>query len=150
MKRILGSILFLIACAIQPYAHSSDMLANAHRISGQWVGNYGCFQGKIGVTLTLVGKKNGTVEGNFLFYPLSSNPQTASGRFVVTGLYYFDGFLILDSGTWVEKPEGYITVSLRGKVNPAFDTFTGTVPECFNAEFSLHRAAGMHYDKTLN
>ena len=142
--------MFLIACATQPYAHSSDMLANANRISGQWMGNYECFQGKTGVTLTLVGKKNGTVEGNFLFYPTSSNPATASGRFVVTGLYYSDSSLILDSGAWVEKPEGYVTVSLRGKVNSTFDTFAGTVPECFNAEFSLKRTVGMHYDKTLN
>jgi hypothetical protein len=141
--------MFLMAGTTQ-LSHSSDMLANATRVSGKWMGNYECFQGKIGVTLTLVGKKNGTVEGDFLFYPTSSHPNTASGRFIVTGLYYFDGSLILDSGAWVEKPEGYITVSLRGEVNSTFDTFTGTVPECFNTEFSLKRTVGMHYDKTLN
>lgn len=37
------------------------------------------------------------------------------------------------------KPEGHQTISLRGKVNSSFDTFTGTVPECFNAEFNLEK-----------
>lgn len=150
MKRILGIILFFTACATQSYAHSSDMLANAKRISGKWVGSYECFQGEAAVTLTLTGHKNGTVEGDFLFYPTLSSPKTATGRFVVTGSYYYDGSLILGSGAWVEKPDGYIAISLRGKVNSAFDAFTGTVPECFNAGFSLKKTVGIHYNKTLN
>lgn len=150
MKRILETFLFLTTCLAQSHAHSADMLGNAKRVSGKWVGSYECFQGKTAVTLTLTGHKNGAVEGNFLFYPTSSNPKAATGRFVVTGFYHFDGSLILDSEAWVEKPEGYITVSLRGKVNRAFDTFTGTVPECFNTEFSLKKAVGIHYDQSLN
>lgn len=98
----------------------------------------------------LTGHKSGAVEGDFLFYPTLSNPGTATGRFVITGSYYFDGSLILDQEAWVEKPEGYITISLRGKVNSTFDTFTGTVPECFDTEFSLKKMPGLHYDKTLD
>lgn len=150
MKRILEIFLFLTACLTHPYAHSTEMLGNAKRVSGKWVGSYECFEGKAAVTLTLIGHKNGTVEGNFLFYPTPSNPKTATGRFIVTGFYHFDGSLILDSEAWVVKPEGYITVSLRGKINHAFDTFTGIVPECFNTEFSLKKAVGIHYDPSLN
>lgn len=118
--------------------------------AGKWVGHYECFEGKTGVTLMLTGHKNGRVEGSFSFYPMSSSADMATGRFVLVGSYYYSGSLILDSGAWIEKPEGHQTISLRGKVNSAADTFTGTVPECFNAEFSLEKMHRMHYDKTLD
>jgi hypothetical protein len=146
---MLGIIMFL-SSGMSESSIDPPMKGNATRVSGKWIGNYECFQGKTGVTLVLTGHKNGAVEGSFLFYPTSSNPGTATGRFVITGSYYFDGSLILDSEAWIEKPEGYITISLRGKVNSTFDTFTGTVPECFDTEFSLKKMPGLHYDKTLN
>ncbi|HVW65053.1 MAG TPA: hypothetical protein VHB01_08560 [Nitrosospira sp.] len=141
--------MFLSAGAGEP-SIDPPMRGNAKRVSGKWVGSYECFQGKNGATLILTGHKTGYVEGSFSFYPTSSNPKTATGRFVLTGSYYYDGSLILDSGAWVEKPEGYIPISLKGKVNSAFDTFTGTVPECFDTEFSLKKIPGLHYDKTLD
>ena len=98
----------------------------------------------------LTGHRSGHVEGSFSFYPMSSSADMATGRFVLVGSYYYDGSLILDSGAWIEKPEGHETISLRGKVNSSFDTFTGTVPECFNAEFSLEKMQRLHYDKTLD
>lgn len=150
VKPMLGMIMFLTAGVSEPSIDPPTMLANAKRVSGKWIGNYECFQGPTGVTLTLAGKKNGAVEGNLSFHPTSSNPKTATGRFVVTGSYYSDGSLILGNGAWVEKPEGYITVSLKGKINSGFDTFTGVVPECFNAGFSLKKTIGIHYDKSLN
>lgn len=146
---MLGTIMFLSAGVGEP-AMDPPMRGNAKRVSGKWIGNYECFQGKNGATLILTGHKNGYVEGSFSFYPTSSNPETATGRFVLTGSYYYDGSLVLDSGAWIERPQGYITISLRGKVNSTFDTFTGTVPECFDTEFSLKKMPGLHYDKTLD
>jgi hypothetical protein len=145
---VLGTTLFLLA-GVSESATDSPMRGNAKRVSGKWVGNYECFQGKNGATLILTGHKSGYVEGSFSFYPTSSNPETATGRFVLTGSYYYDGSLILDSGAWIDKPQGYITISLRGKVNSTFDTFTGTVPECFDTEFSLKKMPGLHNDKDL-
>jgi hypothetical protein len=146
---VLGTTLFLLA-GVSESATDSPMRGNAKRVSGKWVGNYECFQGKNGAILILTGHKSGYVEGSFSFYPTSSNPETATGRFVLTGSYYYDGSLILDSGAWIDKPQGYITISLRGKVNSTFDTFTGTVPECFDTEFSLKKMPGLHYDKALD
>lgn len=85
-----------------------------------------------------------------MFYPTPSNPKTATGRFVVTGSYYSDGSLIPGNGAWVENPGEYMTVSLKGKINSGFDTFSGVVPKCFNAGFSLKKTIGIHYDKSLN
>lgn len=148
-RPILGIIMFLSA-GVNEASDPPAMLGNAKRVSGKWAGTYECFQGEVAATLTLAGHKNGTVEGDFLFYPTSANPKTATGRFIVTGSYYIDRSLVLGSGAWVEQPDGYIPVSLKGKVNAAFDTFTGTVPECFNANFILKRVPGVHYDQSLN
>ena len=149
IRPMLAMIMFFSA-GVGASATDPPMLGNAKRISGKWVGHYECFEGKTGVTLMLTGHKSGHVEGSFSFYPMSSSADTATGRFVLVGSYYYDGALILDSGAWIEKPEGHQTISLRGKVNSSFDTFTGTVPECFNAEFSLEKMHRLHYDKTLD
>lgn len=144
------AMIMLFSVSVNASPADAPMLGNASRISGKWVGHYECFEGKTGVTLMLTGHKNGRVEGSFSFYPMSSSADRATGRFVLVGSYYYSGSLNLDSGAWIEKPEGHETISLRGKVNSAFDTFTGTVPECFNAEFSLEKMHRMHYDKTLD
>ena len=149
IRPLLAMIVFFSA-GLSASSTDAPMLGNAKRISGKWVGNYECFDGKTGVTLMLTGHKNGKVEGSFSFYPMSSSADMATGRFVLVGSYYYDGSLILDSGAWIEKPEGHQTISLRGKVNSSFDTFTGTVPECFNTEFSLEKMQRLHYDKTLD
>jgi hypothetical protein len=151
-KHISAMLAMIMFCSAGVSASATDppMLGNAMRISGKWVGHYECFEGKTGATLMLTGHKSGKVEGSFSFYPMSSSADMATGRFVLVGSYYYDGSLILDSGAWIEKPEGHQTISLRGKVNSAFDTFTGTVPECFNAEFSLEKMQRLHYDKTLD
>jgi hypothetical protein len=151
-KRIRSMLAMIMFFSVGVSASSIDapMLGNAKGISGKWVGHYECFDGKTGVTLMLTGHKSGKVEGSFSFYPMSSSADMATGRFALVGSYYYSGSLILDSGAWIEKPEGHQTISLRGKVNSAFDTFTGTVPECFNAEFSLKKMQRLHYDKTLD
>ena len=144
------AIIMFFSAGLSASSVDPPMLGNAKRISGKWVGHYECFEGKTGATLMLTGHRSGHVEGSFSFYPMSSSADMATGRFVLVGSYYYDGSLILDSGAWIEKPEGHETISLRGKVNSAFDTFTGTVPECFNAEFSLKKMQRLHYDKTLD
>ncbi|SFH44090.1 hypothetical protein SAMN05216299_11321 [Nitrosospira sp. Nsp14] len=151
-KPITPMLAMIIFFSVSVSATSADppMLGNAKRISGKWVGHYECFDGKTGVTLILTGHKSGHVEGSFSFYPMSSSADMATGRFVLVGSYYYDGSLILDSGAWIEKPEGHQTISLRGKVNSSFDSFTGTVPECFNAQFNLEKMQHLHYDRTLD
>jgi hypothetical protein len=149
IRPVLAMIMFFSA-GLSASPTDPPMLGNAKRISGKWVGSYECFDGKTGVTLMLTGHKNGKVEGSFSFYPMSSSADMATGRFVLVGSYYYDGSLILDSGAWIEKPEGHQTISLRGKVNSSFDSFTGTVPECFNAEFNLEKMKHLHYDRTLD
>lgn len=57
VKPMLGMIMFLIAGVSEPSIDPPTMLANAKRVSGKWIGNYECFQGSTGVTLTLAGKK---------------------------------------------------------------------------------------------
>lgn len=105
IRPVLALIIFFSA-GLSAAPADPPMLGNAKRISGKWVGNYECFDGKTGVTLMLTGHKNGKVEGSFSFYPLSSSADMATGRFVLVGSYYYDGSLILDSGAWIENPRG--------------------------------------------
>ena len=71
-----------LSAGVNEASDPPTMLGNAKRVSGKWAGTYECFQGEVAATLTLTGHKNGTVEGDFLFYPTSSNPKTATGRFI--------------------------------------------------------------------
>lgn len=128
------------ACAAQPTFDPLAAPANAEAITGKWTGNYTCLQGDTGVTLTLNGSKDGLVEGIFLFYPTLSNSSAATGRFIIRGSYFSDGSLILGGGAWIERPDGYQAVSLRGKVDSALNTFSGVVPECFNTAFSVKKS----------
>lgn len=141
MKIILTAfIVSLTACAAQPPSDPFATSANAEAITGKWMGSYTCLQGDTGVTLTLNGSKDGLVEGIFLFYPTLSNSRAATGRFIVRGSYFSDGSLILGGGAWIERPDGYRAVSLRGKVDSALGTFSGVVPECFNTAFSVKKS----------
>ena len=128
------------ACVAQPTFDPLAAPANAEVVTGKWTGKYTCLQGNTGVTLTLNGSKDGLVEGIFLFYPTQSNLNAATGRFIVRGSYFSDGSLILGGGAWIERPDGYDAVSLRGKVDSALNTFSGVVPECFNTAFSVKKS----------
>ena len=141
MKAVLITLIVssLTACATQQPIDPLATSANAGTITGKWIGNYECLQGTTGVTLTLTGSQDGLVEGIFLFYPTPSNPNAATGRFIVRGSYFSDGSLVLGRGAWIERPDNYIAVSLRGKVDSTLSTFSGVVPECFNSVFSVKR-----------
>lgn len=141
MQRILVSLVVVIALASCTTLREPEGLpSNAEMITGKWVGNYKCLQGTTGVTLELSGSKAGLVEGTFLFYPTPSNPGAATGKFIVRGTYFSDGRLVLGRGAWIEYPEGYITVSLRGKIEPANGQYSGVVPECANSTFLVTKS----------
>lgn len=142
MKGILTILIvsFFTACAIQPTIDPLAVSANAENVTGKWIGNYKCIQGVTGVTLMLNGFQDGVVEGVFIFYPIPSNPSVATGRFIVRGTYFSDGSLVLGRGAWIERPDNYYALSLRGKVDSIFSTFSGVVPECFNNAFSVKKS----------
>jgi len=135
----MGAVL-LSACASAPRVASDAVPANAAPVSGAWTGTYTCLQGETGLTLSLAGAANGLVEGTFLFYPTPSNPNAATGKFIVRGWHYSDRSLVLSPGAWLERPDGYRTVSLRGRLDADERTFTGVIPECLNTRFSIQRS----------
>ena len=141
MQKILAVLLVVITLASCATLPEDGSPSSAEKITGKWVGNYKCSQGITGVTLELLGSKDGFVEGTFQFYPTPSNPGAATGKFIVRGVYFSDGRLELGRGAWIEYPEGYISVSLRGKINPATGQYSGVVPECFNSTFLVTKQA---------
>ncbi len=112
---------------------------SANGLTGDWRGVYICAQGLTGLNLRLVGSADGTVEGVFTFYPVPSNPGAATGRFVVRGTYMENRALVLGGGAWIERPEGYTTITLHGQASVSEAIFSGVVPECQNNPFTLQR-----------
>ena len=139
MRFLTAAILLMaiVSCATRPFTSQGNP-TDAQLVTGIWKGVYTCAQGPTGLTLTLRGAADGLVEGDFLFYPTPSHPSAATGRFIVRGSYFSDGVLVLGGGAWIERPDNYLAVGLRGVVNG--NAFTGVVPECGNSAFTLTRS----------
>ena len=131
MRRFLaGSTIFVVlllsACSGDAFAPRVDM-DDATELTGTWTGSYTCSQGVTGVWLDLVGYASGRVEGTFRFFPVASHPGVATGSFRMLGSLAQAGGVVLAGGAWIERPPGYGTVDLEGRVDSTGALFTGDV-----------------------
>jgi hypothetical protein len=97
-----------------PTPPSSDTARDA--LIGVWTGGYICAQGETRLRLTLAaGPGPADIEAVFAFGPTRDNPSVARGSFRMEGTFS-DGLLDLHATTWIEQPDGYVTVDLRAPV----------------------------------
>lgn len=102
--------------------------AELSRLLGVWRGTYVCAQGLTGLMLTVSGSRANVLEAEFAFYPVPENPRVPAGRFRMSGV--FDNAtqtLHLRPGQWLERPPGYLTVSLSASVDLEAGEMVGTV-----------------------
>lgn len=79
------------------------------RLSGTWEGSYTCSQGPTGLTLNLSSLAD-SVTGTVAFHPLPGKTGP-TGSYTVSGSYD-KRKLVLKSGEWIERPEGYSMVDI--------------------------------------
>lgn len=114
-------------------AAPSPSQAGLDRLTGTWDGTYTCSQGLTGMHLKISPLQNGVSAVVYDFYPVASNPSVAAGSINFSAALTADGSVALTPGSWIDQPDGYVTVTLNGALPAAgSDTFTGTVtgPAC--------------------
>jgi hypothetical protein len=95
-----------------------------------WLGSYTCAQGETELALQIVNVQGPTVDAIFHFHHQPSGDQ---GSYKMTGHYSpRERRLELVAGEWIERPDRYVTVDMRGKVSADGSRFTGDIegPGC--------------------
>ncbi len=82
----------------------------ASDVSGRFVGNYACGQGKTSMRLDIQANPNGRLTATFSFGGENGIP---SGSFSMRGLWSADSFF-LSADQWINQPEGYSMTNLNG------------------------------------
>ncbi|HVY46400.1 MAG TPA: hypothetical protein VHB21_11000 [Minicystis sp.] len=95
-----------------------------------WVGQYHCAQGDTDLALHIVDVDGPELRALFDF---RHGPSGAAGLFEMAGRWSVREREVTFVPTrWLKRPEGYVTVSLRGRVSVGGRRFVGTVegPGC--------------------
>ncbi len=80
------------------------------------------------------------VEATFHFHPTPNNPNIAKGTYKMHGQFHRETRLLeLGGVTWIDRPENYDMVPLRGVIEVGEEKFTGRIefPGC--EQFTLTR-----------
>jgi hypothetical protein len=99
-----------------------------------WVGVYTCAQGKTDLVLHIDGVSGSSVSAVFEF---SHSPSGAGGAYRLLGTIQPDGAVTLVPGAWLDRPSGYISVGMSGRVRG--NAFTGRITEESCGSFALTR-----------
>jgi hypothetical protein len=112
---------------------------NPFAFTRTWVGEYDCPQGITDMALRVVGVRGDRVDAVYEFNHASSG---ASGRYNIIGRFDPETRVVnFAPGDWIERPPGYVTVGMRGRVSNDGVTFHGRIthPRC--GTFSLRASA---------
>lgn len=103
-----------------------------------WVGEYDCAQGRTSLTLQVADARGKLVRAVFDFHHA---PTQAKGQYVLAGTFdEHTGVVDLEPGAWIEQPEGYVSVGMRGRVSRDGLRFTGRITHPTCGAFRLHAA----------
>lgn len=96
-------------------------VAHARDLTGVWTGTYVCAQGVTGLELTITARGS-QLSAVFRFGATPDNPGVPDGAFEMTGHYNRNTEAVaLDAGAWLNRPEDYEIVHLRGAARSAGD-----------------------------
>jgi hypothetical protein len=118
----------LIAIAALTAAGVTTAIATAPQsLTGTWIGDYVCPQGKTGLTLTIDKQSGPLFTGYFHFYPLPENDRPKEGCYAVSGTIGVDGGINIVGGRWITQPPNYVVVDLKGAHDPREQSLAGNV-----------------------
>jgi hypothetical protein len=110
-----------------------------HSMVGVWNGWYRCAQGDTGARLTAYRTPLGTIEGQFDFFPLASNPRVPSGSYIVRVVSSANQTTLVGS-RWLIQPPTFAMVDLQGVVSQDGRRFFGRIDAPMCQSFSLERS----------
>lgn len=98
-------------------------------------GSYLCAQGDTAVTLRVLDVRGTSVRTEFVF---AHAPTAVAGRFTLRGTCVGDEVTLVPEA-WVQRPDGYIMVGMRGALSAGATRYEGTMmhPSC--GTFALRR-----------
>lgn len=102
----------------------------------QWTGGYLCAQGPTGMKLTVIDDEPARVTAILAFGPTPANPDLPRGSFALAGSRQ-GGRLELRPVDWLQRPEDYEMVGLRGHIRG--DRLEGAILHETCGAFSLRR-----------
>ena len=110
---------------------------DANFLDGQWNGSYTCSGRETFLRLELDGDRDGNVTGSFQFHPFGEE-SGAEGSYEIEGTINLSWFMELRGSGWIDQPEGYRMVDLRGVVQTG-GIFSGTVFDAACTTFYVKR-----------
>jgi hypothetical protein len=109
-------------------------------LTGNWEGTYICGQGLTNLNLAISQNSSSEISAIFKFSASKSNPAVPSGSFRMTGTYDSrTNKIVLNATQWVNRPAGYITVDLVGKVSQGNTTISGEVVSSNCSTFTVEK-----------
>jgi hypothetical protein len=135
MRRILTAL--AVATTAVMLIPASAWAIDARFLNGRWDGSYTCNDQETFLSLELDGDREGNVTGSFRFGPFGDNPG-AEGSYEITGEINQTWFLELRGSGWIDQPEGYRMVDLRGVVQQG-GVYSGTVFDAACTSFYVKR-----------
>lgn len=104
-------------------------------LGGRWEGSYLCGQGLTAAVMTL----DDAGKGTFQFGPHETNRGIPKGEYAVAVSLSDDGSIVIEPGRWIDRPSGYRTVQMEGRMTES--TMTGKLLESTCKGFELTRVA---------
>lgn len=100
-------------------------------LNGSWVGAYTCAQGLTKLRLDIEAKSLRDISAIFAFSEHPLNPGVPSGSFRMQGslspfdLPYSSGELQLQATTWIDQPDGWSSLDIRGNASSSDQMIVG-------------------------
>ena len=138
MRRTLSALAIASAVVFPTLlAPAAAWAIDARFLNGAWSGTYTCNGQETYMRLDLEGDRNGNVSGTFQFAPVdgATGPY---GAFNIDGEINEKWFMELRGGSWIDRPDGYRTVDLRGVVQTG-GIFSGQVMDAACTTFYIRR-----------
>jgi hypothetical protein len=105
------------------------------RAGWSFAGSYLCAQGDTAVTLRVMEVLGTSVRAEFVF---AHAPTRVAGRFTLRGTCVGDE-VTLAPEAWVQRPEGYIMVGMRGALSAGATRYEGAMTHASCGAFAVRR-----------
>jgi tRNA A-37 threonylcarbamoyl transferase component Bud32 len=114
--------------------------ATRGEVAGRWQGRYQCQREEIGFLLNITSRDGARIAAVFEFFPLPGTLSFPRGSFNMSGEYDpRDGSIRLHSAGWIERPLGFQSHDIEGRLDSNGHTISGRVLTTGCAHFVLAR-----------